>query len=34
MESTEKKQLSKKALFEAMDLIESFNFFQNDNTAM
>ena len=34
MESTEKEQPSKKALFEAMDLIESFTLFQNDDTAM
>ena len=33
-ESTEKEQPSKKALFEAMDLIESFNLFQNDGIAM
>ena len=34
MESTEKEQPSKKALFEAMDLIESFTLFQNDDIAM
>ena len=33
-ESTEKEQPSKKALFEAMDLIESFTLFQNDDIAM
>ena len=33
-ESTEKEQPSKKALFEAMDVIENFTFFQNDNIAM
>ena len=33
-ESTEKEQPSKKALFEAMDLIESLNLFQNDGIAM
>ena len=33
-ESTEKEQRSKKALFEAMDLIESFTLSQNDDIAM
>ena len=33
-ESTEKEKSSKKALFEAMDLIESFTLFQNDDTVM
>ena len=33
-ESTEKELPSKKALFEAMDLIESLNLFQNDGIAM
>ena len=33
-ESTEKEQPSKKVLFEAMDLIESFTLFQNDDIAM
>ena len=33
-ESTEKEQPSKKALFEAMDLTESFALFQNDYIAM
>ena len=33
-ESTEKEQPRKKALFKAMDLIESFNLFQNDGIAM
>ena len=33
-ESTEKEQWSKKALFEAMDLIESFTLSQNDDIAM
>ena len=33
-ESTEKEQPSKKALIEAMDLIESFTLFQNDEIAM
>ena len=33
-ESVEKEQPSKKALFEAMDLIESFTLFQNDDIAM
>ena len=33
MESTEKKLLSKKALFEAVILIESFAFFQNDDLS-
>ena len=32
--STEKEQPSKKALFEAMDLTESFTLFQNDYVAM
>ena len=32
--STEKEQPRKKALFEAMDLIESFTLFQNDDIAM
>ena len=33
MESTEKKQPSKKVLFEAIDLIENFALFQNDDIA-
>ena len=33
-ESTEKEQPSKKAFFEAMDLIESSTLFQNDDIAM
>ena len=33
-ESTEKEQPSKKALFEEMNLIESFTFFQKDDIAM
>ena len=33
MESTEKKPLSKKALFETVNLIESFALFQNDDLA-
>ena len=33
MESTEKKPPSKKALFEAVNLIESFALFQNDDLA-
>ena len=33
-ELTEKEQPSKKALFEAMDLSESFTLFQNDDIAM
>ena len=33
-ESTEKEQPSKKVLFEAMDSIENFTLFQNDNIAM
>ena len=34
METTKKEQPSKKALFEAMDLIECFTLFQNDDIAM
>ena len=33
MESTEKKQSSKKVLFESIHLIESFSLFQNDGIA-
>ena len=33
-ESTEKEQSSKKALFKAMDLIESFTLFQKDDITM
>ena len=33
-ESTEKEQPSKKALLEAMDLIESFTLFKNDDIAI
>ena len=33
-ESTEKEQPNKTMLFEAMDLIESFTLFQNNDIAM
>ena len=33
-ESTEKEQPNRKALFEAMDLIENFTLFQNNDIAM
>ena len=33
-EGTEKQQTSKKALFEGMDLFESFTLFQTDDIAM
>ena len=33
MESTEKNPLSKKTLFETVNLIESFSLFQNNDSA-